>query len=70
MANPAGAPSEESFSLPGGRRAAPRRSASARDLLRIGVHVKAVRVLIDTDDGRRHRVPVGVITRGNLEVEF
>jgi ribosome maturation factor RimP len=27
-------------------------------------------VLIDTDDGRRHRVPVGVITRGNLEVEF
>jgi ribosome maturation factor RimP len=27
-------------------------------------------VLIDTDDGRRHRVPVGVITRANLEVEF
>jgi ribosome maturation factor RimP len=27
-------------------------------------------VLIDADDGRRHRVPVGVITRANLEVEF
>jgi ribosome maturation factor RimP len=27
-------------------------------------------VLIDGDDGRRHRVPVGVITRANLEVEF
>jgi len=27
-------------------------------------------VFIDADDGRRHRVPVGVITRGNLEVEF
>ena len=27
-------------------------------------------VLIDTDDGRRHRVPYGVITRANLEVEF
>ena len=27
-------------------------------------------VLVDTDDGRRHRVPVHVITRGNLEVEF
>ena len=27
-------------------------------------------VLIDTDDGRRHRVPVAVITRANLEVEF
>jgi ribosome maturation factor RimP len=27
-------------------------------------------VLIDTDDGRRHRVPLGVITRANLEVEF
>jgi ribosome maturation factor RimP len=26
-------------------------------------------VLIDADDGRRHRVPVGVITRANLEVE-
>jgi ribosome maturation factor RimP len=27
-------------------------------------------VCIDADDGKRHRVPVGVITRGNLEVEF
>jgi ribosome maturation factor RimP len=27
-------------------------------------------VLIDTDDGRRHRVPLTVITRANLEVEF
>jgi ribosome maturation factor RimP len=27
-------------------------------------------VLIDTDDGRRHRVPLTTITRANLEVEF
>jgi ribosome maturation factor RimP len=27
-------------------------------------------VCIDGDDGKRHRVPIGVITRGNLEVEF
>jgi len=27
-------------------------------------------VLIDADDGRRHRVPIGVITRAHLEVEF
>jgi ribosome maturation factor RimP len=27
-------------------------------------------VLIDGDDGRRHRVPLGTITRANLEVEF
>jgi ribosome maturation factor RimP len=27
-------------------------------------------VTIVTDDGRSHRVPVGVITRANLEVEF
>ena len=27
-------------------------------------------VLIDAADGRRHRVPIGVITRANLEVEF
>ncbi len=27
-------------------------------------------VLIDGDDGRPHRVPIGVITRANLEVEF
>src|SRR5882672_231775 len=26
-------------------------------------------VLIDADDGRRHRVPIGVITRANLEVD-
>ena len=28
------------------------------------------RVVIETDDGRVHRLPIGVITRGNLEVEF
>lgn len=27
-------------------------------------------VVIDGDDGRRHRVPFGVITRARLEVEF
>jgi ribosome maturation factor RimP len=27
-------------------------------------------VLIDADDGRRHSVPVDIITRANLEVEF
>jgi ribosome maturation factor RimP len=27
-------------------------------------------VLIDGDGGRRHRVPIGLITRANLEVEF
>jgi ribosome maturation factor RimP len=27
-------------------------------------------VLIDADDGKPHRVPLGVITRANLEVEF
>ncbi len=27
-------------------------------------------LFIDADDGRRHRVPIGVITRANLEVEF
>jgi ribosome maturation factor RimP len=27
-------------------------------------------VCIDADDGRRHRVPLNAITRGNLEVEF
>ncbi len=27
-------------------------------------------VIIDEDDGRRHLVPLGVITRANLEVEF
>jgi ribosome maturation factor RimP len=27
-------------------------------------------VLIDADDGRQYRVPVGIITRANLEVEF
>jgi ribosome maturation factor RimP len=27
-------------------------------------------VVIDADDRKRHRVPLGVITRANLEVEF
>ncbi len=27
-------------------------------------------VLIDADDGRQWRVPMGIITRANLEVEF
>jgi ribosome maturation factor RimP len=27
-------------------------------------------VLVDGEDGRRYRVPFGVISRGNLEVEF
>ena len=27
-------------------------------------------VLVDGDDGRRHQVPVAIITRANLEVEF
>jgi len=27
-------------------------------------------VLIDAEDGKTHRVPIGVITRANLEVEF
>ena len=27
-------------------------------------------VVIDADDKKRHRVPLGVITRANLEVEF
>ena len=27
-------------------------------------------VLIEAEDGRTHRVPIGVITRGHLEVEF
>jgi ribosome maturation factor RimP len=26
--------------------------------------------LIDGDDGRQHRVPLGLVTRANLEVEF
>lgn len=32
--------------------------------------VEGREVLIDGEDGRRHRVPVDVITRANLEVEF
>ena len=32
--------------------------------------VDASDVLIDGEDGRRHRVPLSVITRANLEVEF
>jgi len=31
---------------------------------------REVLVLIDADDGRRHRVPFEAITRANLEVEF
>jgi ribosome maturation factor RimP len=27
-------------------------------------------VLVDTDDGRRHRIPLALITRANLEVEL
>ena len=34
----------------------------------VGVDQDAV--LIDADDGKRHRVPLAVITRANLEVEF
>jgi ribosome maturation factor RimP len=32
--------------------------------------VEGTDVLIDAEDGRPHRVPLGVITRANLEVEF
>jgi ribosome maturation factor RimP len=32
--------------------------------------VDADAALIDADDGRRHRVPLGLVTRANLEVEF
>ena len=32
--------------------------------------VRVAARLIDGDDGRRHRVPLDVITRANLEVEF
>jgi ribosome maturation factor RimP len=32
--------------------------------------VEDQQVLIDSDDGRRHRVPIGAITRANLEIEF
>jgi ribosome maturation factor RimP len=32
--------------------------------------VEAEAVLIDGDDGRRHRVPLGIVSRANLEVEF
>jgi ribosome maturation factor RimP len=37
-----------------------------------GVEQQADRavVIVDAEDGRRHRVPVDVITRANLEVEF
>jgi ribosome maturation factor RimP len=35
-----------------------------------GVADTARAVLIDADDGRRHFVPVDIITRANLEVEF
>ncbi len=32
--------------------------------------VDADSALIDGDDGRQHRVPLGLVTRANLEVEF
>jgi RNA polymerase sigma factor (sigma-70 family) len=32
--------------------------------------VEGADVLIDAEDGRPHRVPLGIITRANLEVEF
>ena len=32
--------------------------------------VDAGAVIVEGDDGRRHVVPLGIITRGNLEVEF
>jgi len=32
--------------------------------------VEGDRVVIDAEDRRRHRVPIGIITRANLEVEF
>ena len=37
---------------------------------RLGGLDRGTDVLIDGDDGRRHRVPLGIITRANLEVEF
>jgi ribosome maturation factor RimP len=37
---------------------------------RLGGMEQGTDVLIDGDDGRRHRVPLGIITRANLEVEF
>jgi ribosome maturation factor RimP len=32
--------------------------------------VDADTALIDGDDGRQHRVPLGLVSRANLEVEF
>jgi len=32
--------------------------------------VDADYALIDGEDGRQHRVPLGLVTRANLEVEF
>ena len=32
--------------------------------------IDGTHVLIEADDGQAHRVPLGVITRANLEVEF
>jgi ribosome maturation factor RimP len=32
--------------------------------------IEGTDVLIDGDDGQRHRVPMAIITRANLEVEF
>ena len=33
-------------------------------------HPDGLAVIVVTDDGRRRRVPIGAITRANLEVEF
>jgi ribosome maturation factor RimP len=35
-----------------------------------GVDDSLAAVVIEADDGRQHRVPIGVITRANLEVDF
>jgi ribosome maturation factor RimP len=35
-----------------------------------GAAMAGMAVIIVTDDGRTHRVPLGAITRANLEVEF
>ena len=37
---------------------------------RLGGIERDVDVLIDDDHGHRHRIPIGIITRANLEVEF
>jgi ribosome maturation factor RimP len=32
--------------------------------------IEGTDVLVESDDGREHRVPLGAITRANLEIEF